>query len=366
MSRRPLKDAETTQVFAERLARSVSESGRESPWILPAEAVSLLTADVPVRGTRAKRAALAFALEDRIGAPLDEVHVALCRPSGQGEGVLAAIVDRAWMAASERPADAPVLPETFALPSPVATGDAQVWAVWCAAGRALVRVSDGTGFCVAATLLPLVWRQAGQPACDSYGEGLPPDVVAQRRGDTPPPPDSADLAVDLRQGAFAPAATGWVPRLIRLAAVVALGLMVHLAIALADAVALARIAEQDRAIAQAAVAQILPGIDVGADVTPILRRLAPPPPAPPGSAFLPLLARVSETLLAADLPAGFRRMTFASDPVRLSLLVEMPGLEDLQRAERVLRDGGLDVTTGAASATAGIAEAEFVITGAPR
>jgi general secretion pathway protein L len=343
----------------------LSGTGQNQAFIIPAEAVSLLIATVPVRGLKGKRAALPFAIEDRISASLEDVHVALCRTTRDSNAVLAAVIDTAWMRAPDRAGDAQVLPETFALPAPEPSPDGPVWAVWCADRRALVRVSDGTGFCVDAAMLPLLWRQAGKPACLHYGDPIAPDIAATHRGDAPPPPDAVDLAVDLRQGLHAPASADWSTWLGRVAAVVCFGLLLHLVIAAVDARALTRIAAREQAAAQAVVTPILPGVIIGADAGAILRRLAPPPPPPPGSAFLPLLTQVSQVFLAADLPVGFRRMTFADNPARLNLLIEVATLEDLQQAERVLKARGLDVRSGAATASGGVAEAEFTIAGTP-
>ena len=345
--------------FARHLRDAVTSATGAEPLIIAGEKISLLSVALPVRGMRAKRAALPFAVEERISAPLDEVHIALCRDLGAADTVLAAVLDRTLMAEAR---NAAVLPATLALPAPSAPDGTTLWAIWCSADRALVRVSDGTGFIVSQDMLPLLWQQAGQPQIISYGDMLPASMPATSHSDTPPPTDARDIAVDLRQGAFAPASGNWGRVLPRIAAILLVGLIGHLIIRAIDTVALTRLADSTRTTAQAALDPVLPGVIVTPEVDPILRRLAPAPETANGSDFLPLLDRVSATFLAAGRDIGFRRMAFADAPARLILLIEAPSLEDLQQAERMLRADGLAVTSGAATASAGVAEAEFVIT----
>lgn len=348
--------------FAISLCDALAESLQVSPLILPGEQVSLMATVLPLRGIRAKRAALPFALEDRISAPLEDIHIAFCRALDKPDQVLAAVVDRNVMQAAVNAGDSPVLPEIFALPTPVSVDQTLVWAIWLSGSRALVRVSDGTGFVVDAAMLPLIWQQAVKPQIKSYGDALPDIIVASSYDPTPPKPDAKDLSVDLRQGAFAHKAADWSRYLKRAAIIAGVGLIGHLGIMIADTVALTRIADRERAAAQAAIDTLLPGLIVTPDVQPILRRFSPVESPPKGSAFLPILGDMSAALLEADSQITFRRLTFADNPARLTILVEVPGLDDLQQAERLLRAGGFGVTSGAATASAGGAEAEFVVT----
>ncbi|EEB85729.1 hypothetical protein RGAI101_2884 [Roseobacter sp. GAI101] len=348
--------------FTISLCDALADSLQVAPVVLPGEQVSLMAAVLPVRGTRAKRAALPFALEDRISAPLEDIHIAFCRTLDGPDQVLAAVVDRNVMQAAAVAGDTPVLPEIFALPTPATADEGPVWAVWISDGRALVRVSDGTGFVVSVAMLPLIWAQAAKPQIQSYGEALPDTMDARAYDARPPKPDPKDLGVDLRQGAFAPKATDWTRHIKRAAIIAMIGVIGHLGLIVVDTVALTRIAERERAAAQAAIDTVLPGLIVTADVEPILRRLAPAAPAPKGSAFLTILGNVSAALLEADNQISFRRLAFADNPARLTMSVEVPGLDDLQQAERLLRASGFVVTSGAATASGGVAEAEFVVT----
>lgn len=354
-------EGESADIFAQTLIHAVRKTGRPIPVVIPAQAVTLATAVIPVRGVSAKRAALPFALEDAISASLDDVHIAFCRLSAPPDTVLAAIVDTRMMASLGGAPDAQVLPETFALPAPDPDADAPVWAVWHAGGRVLVRVSDGSGFCLNAAMFAAIWQQAGRPAINAYGDALPAAIPVAMHSRVPPPPAGADLAVDLRQGDFASASGDWSSHIWKVAAVICFGLFAHLAISAVDAMSLARIAASEREVAQTAIAPMLPGVQISSDVQPILQRLAPPPPAPPGSAFVPLLADMSQLLIDAGVQIEIRRLTFSDDPARLRIVIEVPTVEDLQQAERVLLTGGLQVESGAVTASAGVATAEFAI-----
>ncbi len=338
------------------------------PVVLPAEAVTLVAVDIPVRGARAQRAALPFAVEEQVAMPLEEVHVSLCRPApgpGSPNRLLAAIVGSDLMTASARD-DAPVLPETFAIPTPARAEDRDTWAVWRDGARAIVRRSDGTGFAVQAEMLARIWTMSGRPAVLSYGAALPPALDARDLSHDRPPPDPKDLAIDLRQGAFAHRQRDLAPTLRFVAAVVGIGLAVHVGIAAADLLALQRIAGTERAIAEDALAPLLPGVQVDTDPAMILSRLAPQAVAVEVGDALPLLVGVAETLLAGGPDVTWRRATFNEENATLSLLVQAGGLDDLLEAERLLEGAGFAVSSGVATADQGAAEAEFQVTrGAP-
>ena len=126
-----------------------------------------------------------------------------------------------------------------------------------------------------------------------------------------------------------------------------------------DAAALGRIAEAERATAEAALAPILPGVALGPDVGAVLARLAPANPEVRQSDFLPLLAEASAALAGTGEGMGFRRLGWGAEDGTLTLLVQGAALDDLQAAEAALRDAGLLVTSGAASAGDGGAEVEM-------
>ncbi len=356
-----------------RLEQACSARRIPPPQVIRAEHVALLTADLPVRGTRQRLAALPFALEDRIAAPLERVHVAL-GPSAvvpdAPRRVLAAVLARDVMAGAMAPeaGQGPVLAETLGVPAPpldAGTG-AAAWAVWGMGERCVVRVSDGTGFAVSAAMLPLIWARAGRPALTRLAAPLPGDLPCTDLSGDPPGVAPADLGFDLAQGAFARGGGGWTRAAVTLGWAAGLAALAHLGLMTADRIALGRIAASERAAAQAAIAPLLPGITVTPDPAPLLARLAPAAPVQRRSAFLPLLAQVSEVMLEQGGQTALRRMGFDGTTAQLSLLIEAADLAALQALEQALSGAGFDVQSGAATATEGAAQAEFRISGGGR
>lgn len=329
--------------------------------VLAAGAVALMPLDLPVRGRRQRLQAAPFALEDRLSMPLDRLHVAL-HPAHGGVAALAAIVDRHRMPSN---AAGPVLAETLAVPVPAAAPGDTAWAVWRSGDRAVVRVSDGSGFGCAADMLDPLWTLAGKPAVSRLADPLPETMGAADLSQAPPPPDAADLGFDLRQGAFASGGRHW-PSTLRLAATVAgLGLAAHLALAVADRMALGRIARAEVAAAEARLEERLPGARLSLGLPALLDRLAPRAEAATGSAFLPLFSDTAQALLADAPPADVQRLTWDARTGILVLDVTAGSLEDLQAIERSLADRQLAVETGVATAEDGVARADLRIGGAP-
>ena len=347
-----------------KLLHQIKDAISDSVAVIAAEQVTLLDIDLPVRGQRARRAALAFAVEDRIGHPLDAVHVALCRDGSAPGKVLAAVVDRGVMEAfRSQHAGAAIVPETLAIPAPEEAHTGAAWAVWSDGARAVVRVSDGTGFGLQARYLPGFWRMAGEPAVTIYGAALPEGMHGAQQANLPSP-DARDVSVDLRQGEFAPASNDWRPAIRRVAAVLALGFMGHLGLAGADLWALSRIAETERSRAEAAIQPVLPGAVLPDEPGSILARLAPKPAESAAqSAFLPMISNVSDVLLNQPTTLTWRRVAFADETGSLSLLIEAQSLDALQVAEVALERAGYRIESGAATASDGGAEAEFRVSG---
>ncbi|MBC7735709.1 MAG: hypothetical protein H7245_00420, partial [Candidatus Saccharibacteria bacterium] len=136
---------------------------------LPTEQALILSAALPPLPAAQRRAAVGFAVEDRIAQPLERVVVAL-GPVIAGAHVIVVAARRdiaAWRAAHGGPT-VRLLPDVLALPVP-----AQGWAVWVGGARALVRLADGTGFAVPVRDLPLLWRHGGCPEIALCGGDLP-------------------------------------------------------------------------------------------------------------------------------------------------------------------------------------------------
>jgi hypothetical protein len=248
------------------------------------------------------------------------------------------------------------------LPRPNAVDGATVWTVQGDGTRALVRVSDGTGFAVGIDMLHLIWAAQDRPAVISTGVALPSEMAPA----TAAPglkPNTTEMKFDMRRDRSASGVT-WL-RGFRLAGIVlAIGLVSHLAIAVADAVAMDRIATRERAAAQVQLAQVLPGVDLASiDTVAILSRLAPALVTTRRSGFLPLLAGVSSVLSATGDPVSFRRLGYVDGDGTLTLLIQAAALDDLQRLQQELEQGGFDVSAGAATASDGGAEVEMRISG---
>ena len=314
--------------------------------LVPSEQALLLTADLPLAGARRRAEALPFAIEDRIATPLAAVHIALgaeIEPQRHLAGVVAQEVMAAWVArlAEAGLGRAAIVPDALGLPVP-----AEGWAVDLAAGRALVRRADGTGFALPADRLTEAWALEGEPPCTALGEPLPAPIVAITA-----PLEAGPLAgrliapaLDLRQGAYARPRRA-LPALWRRAGAVALiGLAAHGAIAAADTLALARIAHQRDADLRALAARIAPGAAIGTDHAP--------------SPFLPALARVSAALAGK---AALRSVRYDAAAGRLAIEVETADMAGLQQAGAALAAAGLAAEPGAASTDGGHAVGGFTI-----
>lgn len=350
--------------LAQRILRALASgrgARRSAPHVIPSELVTALVVELPKSSARQRAALLTFAVEERIGAPIESVVVTPARltdPSAPPGAQLALVMSQAALAAaaSAAPRNAAILPDFLALRRPEAPSGSAVWAVWREGARTVVRRSDGTGFAVATDALPALWARAGRPALLSLGAALPLGLTATDLSAAPPDPDPLDLAFSFRAAGSEARAT-WPLGVAAITAGVAIAL--HLGLAAVDALALGRIAAAERATAEAALALVLPGVELGPDPGPILAHLAPAVPAARQSDFLPLLAEVSAAITESGRSITFRRLSWAAEDGTLALLVQGTALDDLQTVEQALRDGGFGVTAGAANAGDGGAEVEM-------
>ncbi|MGR3270192.1 type II secretion system protein GspL [Thalassococcus profundi] len=346
----------------DRLVASLGPAAADRIRIVPAEAVSLFRLDLPIRGSRQRLAALPFALEDRLAGPIDGLHFALCDGAG-GPGVLAAVISRDALLAERDAADGQQLvPECLTLPVPAAaeTG-AMRWAVCREGDRALVRLSDGTGFAAQIGVLSHLWRHAGEPEVTSFGAALPSDMRWSDAEAGAEIPDAATLATDLRQGAFAPD-RGLARPLRALAAVVALAALAHLGLAYADLRAQRALAEGLRIEAQRLLAERIPEATIYDDPRLLMASLARSGSSGTGG-VLPVFETAADALLAAGRPVSVRSLSWSDRSGALTLQVEAARLEDIQRMEEALRGAGLSVTAGTATQAEGAAQAELVLRG---
>ncbi len=363
---RPAPASGVAGPLAERVARATASrrgSSRAAPHLIPSELVTALVVELPRAPARRRAAMLAFAVEERVGVPIEAVAVAEARlddPEAPPGAHLALVISHAALATAAASAPgAAILPDFLALRRPEAPPGGAAWAVWREGGRAVVRRSDGTGFAVATDALPVLWARAGRPALLSLGAALPAGLPATDLSASPPGPDPLDLAFSFQSAAGSEGARAALRPLATAAGLAGVALALHLALAGADAAALGRIAAAERAAAEAALAPVLPDVALGPDVEAVLARLAPTAPEARRSDFLPLLSEASAALAGTGEGVGFRRLGWGSEDGTLSLLVQGATLDDLQAAEAALREAGLVVTSGAASAGDGGAEVEM-------
>ena len=337
------------------------------PALLAAEQVSAFIIDLPKSSARQRAQLLTYAVEDRIGQPIETMVVAQAHLAGAGPGqVLACAISVGALESTAQTTQADAaptghMPEFMLIRRPDTPPEGQAWAVWRDGVRAIVRVSDGTGFGVGIDMLPLLWRKAGRPALLSLGAALPSALPATDVSMTPPDPDPADLAFRFFRARTAAQAAGLQRPIIATAIIVVAGLVAHLGLTAVDTLALRRIAlaAQDRA--QTALDSVMPGVELGPDVAPILARLAPVAPQARQGAFLPLIAEVSDTLSAAQNSVSLQRLGWQADDGTLRIVVGAAGLADLQSIEQSLQSRGFLVQSGAATAGDGGATVDMTI-----
>lgn len=343
--------------------------------LVRSEDVLLLAVSLPpLASALRRRDALPFAIEEHIAEPLDQVHVALGAEMAPGVW-LAAVVSHALMAqwigrltiaGLER---ARLVPDALCLPVP---GPGS-WSVDLAGERAIVRAADGSGFAVPVALLDAAWRAAGQPACIAYGEALPPQFAAALTA-FESEPLAARLpapALDLRQGRYAAPRKLISPLWKRIALVAGIGALAHGAIAIADTIVLAHLAQQRAVQVRAMGAALQPPVEIGANLGDAILALTPDPAASGSSRFMALLSRSAAALAgaqpanasASDVATGavWRSVSFDGAAGTLTIEVETDNIADLQRMAQALTSAGLSAQSGSASTQGGKAIGSFVV-----
>lgn len=336
----------------------VGESG-QVVVLAPSEQVLILIAELPLPGRRQRLAALPYAVEDRLAEPLEALHFALgahVGPQLHLAGVVRHDLMRAWTHEIEAAGITRyvLIPDALTLPTP----EPGMWSVHLAGGRVRVRTPEGGGFASPLALLRPAWMAASRPSMVSYGEPLPSDlssIPAEGRYEPPAVP-----ALDLRQGAYAAQDRPLKVALRRAAMVLAAGVVAHAAIAAADTAALHQTAKTKRAETLALMRQVAPNTPADADLVAELDRLLPSG-GNAGSGFFPLVTRTFRALEPAAARLSFQDLSYAEAERALSLKVEASDLGGLQQVETALRGAGLAVSSGAATAESGRADAEIVV-----
>lgn len=324
--------------------------------IVPAELVGLHALSIPVKSQRQRRAALPYAVEDHIAAPLERTHTAYIRALPD-ERVLAASLSHDLMAdLVARAPQSQIWPEQLVLPTP---DTPHSWNALRMGDRVLLRADDGTGFAMRVGMVPAVWATAGRPTVLNRGAEPLPDTLVWTFAD-PVQPDAAELSVDLRQDRYRPRQNLGRPIAALVAGVALIGGL-HLALAYGDLLALRGLAGEQRAATTALLAERVPQATIFDDPQVLYRRLTRADARAGGSGLLPNLEQASTALLAADVPLTIQRMVWSADPQSLTMQVEATGLDQLQVVEEALRLSGLSVEIGTATAGDGAARADLTI-----
>lgn len=314
---------------------------------IPGEDVLLLSVTLPKMSPAQRRAAVAFAVEDHIARPLEEVHVAI-GPELAPNQWLVGIVARTALPAITK-AHLRILPDTLALPVPPPGN----WALWQENGRVLIRLPDGMGLVTNPNALPILHQIAGAPAITLYAGQI---ALDHSTGILPPIslPPQFDLTDRQTQAFKVP------PLARRLATIAGIAALGHLAILAADTASLAR---QQTAL--------MTKLRAAADAPPeannddILARILAPAPSAPEAGFLPLLSTTFAAIADQTGSVTLRDLRFAAVQRSLTLTLQAPDLGTLQQVETNLAAASLAVTAGPATNANGTAEQQLTVQGPP-
>ena len=340
--------------------RAKAGSQRWRPIVyIPSEDVLIAVVDLPLASRRQRVAALPFAMEELISEPLSQVHMVLGVEIAPRRHVAAAVRHDVMMRlmaelSPEDAANCRVVPDALALAVP-AEAD---WAVARLGARAVVRTADGGGFAIESSMLPAAWAAAGKPSIVSYGEALPPDMplVEGLPVAAGVERDLDGVALDLRQGVYAPNAS-IVPTVAKWAAMlIGAGAIAHSLVAVVDVMALQNIAGAREGEARILLRQLAPSLPPDGDVVDMLNRIAPSVGGAPGVQFLPLMAETSQALQPFAGKVSVQSLAFAKADRSLALTMEGPDLATLQAVEQALGAAGLDPISGPATTDRGAAE----------
>jgi general secretion pathway protein L len=324
---------------------------------LRGEDVLLLVVAMPTMSMTQRRAAVAFAVEDRIAATLDDVQVILGPAMGDGGNWLVAVIARDVLARVTPDRKTRLLPDTLALPVP----DAGHWSVWTDGDRALVRTADGAGFATHSAALPIFHLAAGHPGIVLYGGTLDAGFVDIRPAPLPTRPDFALDRLDLNTGRDTGRGLTLPKTWARIAAVLAFAAVGHAGLLIADIGALGHISAANQAVVRGVLDAL--GQPAGADIdAAITRTLA----QSNGAGGPRLIAMMSLTFAALSPHAGrvtLSDLRYGADLGSLTVTLQAPDIVTLQDVEVALTDAGFRVTAGAATTAGGLAEQQLILQG---
>ncbi len=328
---------------------------------LPGEGVLLLAVAMPDMSHAQRRAAVGFAVEDRIARPLDDVHVILgpaLADTGDGRHWLVAVIARDVLEAIPPQRRMRLIPDVLALPVP----DAGQWSVWAAETRVLVRTPDGAGFATAAAALPYYHLAAGRPGIVLYGGVLDAQFPVLRPAALPTRPDPALDRFDLNS-ARATSRSLALPRAWRqIAALLLVAGLGHMGLLAADTWALGRIRDTSEVGLRDALGAI--GVAAGDDLDTAIATALAQTNGQNGPRLIPLMTRVFAALSPYTGRVTTSDLRYAGDQNSLTITLQAPDITTLQDVETALTDAGFRVTVGAATTGDGLAEQQLTLQGA--
>ncbi len=319
------------------------------------EDVLLLVVTLPAMTVAQRRAAVGFAVEDRIAAPLDDVHVVL--GPAIGDKWLVAVIARDVLARVAPDRKTRLLPDTLALPVP----DAGHWSVWTDGDRVLVRTDDGAGFVTNGIALPVYHLAAGHPPIVVYGGVLDPQLGDIRPAILPTRPDAVLDRLDLNLARAAGRDLTLPKSWMRLAAVLAIAAVGHFGLLIADIQALGYI----RATYQTGVRDVLNamGQPSGDDIDASLAQALAQSNATNGPRAIPMMSLTFAALAPHSGRVTLSDLRYGADQGSLTLTLQAPDIVTLQGVEVALTNAGFRVTAGAATTAGGLAEQQMTLQG---
>ncbi len=323
----------------------------------PSEDVALLSIDMPKMKPAQRRAAVAFAVEEFIAQPLEEVHVALGPELAAGQWLVAVVSAKAMQAhaaqhrTAQHRAVMRLLPDVFALPVPE-TG----WSIWAAQSRILVRQADGTGFATDAAALPAFWLAADKPRVTLCGGHLPDTVPVTEHAPLPEGIGPSLAGFTLLTGRYAPKGQGIPKGLVPVASLLAVTVLGHLALQIVEVRALQGIADAREAVLRDLLRQP-PGTNLEVALAQAMAASAPAS----GAGLLPLIAEVFSVIAPAAGRVSLQDLRYSQTDRAALMTLDAPDLTTLQRLEADLVAAGFRVTTGAATTNDGNARVQMTL-----
>ncbi len=333
-------------------AAAEAAAGRRVRLVVPGTRVLVTRVAVPANRRGRARAAIPWALEDRLAEDVEQLHFCLGeRDPDSGEWTVAVVARRdldRWLGACSEAGIQPAaaVPETLALLLPAE----DEWVGWEGPAQLVVRTGTEAGFACEPDMLALVAGHLDPPGrIRRLGPGSAawPEALADRLAPAEPQPDPASAfsgapGIDLLQGDYSRRERvgrrlrRWrLPAALALALVAAVGVQIGLEYA-----ALGGREDALRERLRATFQQTFPDVqqvsDPRAQMAARLRTLREGGGS--GAGFVEVVARVGDVVSGGD-RGELRGLTWRSGT--LELAVAAPDLQTLDAIQRGLGDTGL-------------------------